>query len=120
MLPNHTLNKPDLKNYVIPMKELTVFLITLTVSVSSLILPTKAAMVNQGIDLTQNPLNKRDSPNSQVDGTPLTEISDSTSEATDPFELMQSEGFGKLKLSLTAAQVFELLGSPETKGEMNL
>ena len=44
----------------------------------------------------------------------------STSEETNPFELMASEFFGELKLGLTAAQVVEILGSPETKGETML
>ncbi|AFZ20931.1 hypothetical protein [Allocoleopsis franciscana] len=48
----------------------------------------------------------------------ITEIADSTSEAANPFELMQSEGFGELKLDLTASQVLEILGIPETKGEI--
>ena len=33
---------------------------------------------------------------------------------------MASEFFGELKLGLTAAQVVEILGSPETKGETKL
>ncbi len=102
------------------MKNLTAFFATITVSVSALILPAKAAMVGQGTDGTQNSLNVNDTPNSRVNSRPLTEIADSTSEAANPFELMESEGFGELKLSLTAAQVLELLGSPETKGETRL
>ncbi len=36
---------------------------------------------------------------------------------SNPFELMRLEGFGELKIDLTEAQIFELLGNPETKGE---
>ena len=102
------------------MKNLTIFFATITVSVSALILPAQAARVGQGTDPTQNPLNVNNTPNSRVNGTPLTEIADSTSEAANPFELMQSEGFGELKLDLIASQVLEILGSPETKGETML
>ncbi|GAB4192511.1 MAG: hypothetical protein Fur006_36990 [Coleofasciculaceae cyanobacterium] len=102
------------------MKSLTVFFATITVSVSALILPTQAEMVCQGTDLTESTLNVHKLSNGRVDGKLFTEISESASKATDPFELMKSEGFGQLKLDLTAAQVIEILGSPETKGESNL
>ncbi len=99
------------------MKNLTVFWATITVYVSVLSLPAQAARIGQGRETTQNPINVNNTLNNQVNGMPLTEIADSTSEAADPFELMQSEGFGELKLNLTASQVLEILGSPETKGE---
>lgn len=102
------------------MKNTTVFFATITVSVSTLILPAKAAMVGQRSDGNQNSLNVNETPNIRVNSSPLTEIANSNSEATNPFELMESEGFGELKLSLTAAQVLELLGRPETKGETKL
>ena len=102
------------------MKSLTVFFATITVSISALILPTQAEMVCQGTDSTGSTLNVHKLSNGRVDGKPFTEISESASEATDPFELMKSECFGQLKLDLTAAQVIEILGSPKTKGESNL
>ena len=51
--------------------------------------------------------------------TPAPIVQSENCEST-PFELMKSEGFGELKIDLTAAQVVELLGSPETKDEIVL
>ena len=102
------------------MKNLTFFGATITIFVSALSLPARAAMVGQGTDPTQNPINVNNTLNNQVNGTPLTEIADSTSEAAAPFKLMESEGFGELKLDLTATQVLEILESPETKGKTML
>ncbi|HBL60638.1 MAG TPA: hypothetical protein DDZ80_19945 [Cyanobacteria bacterium UBA8803] len=101
-------------------KNLTIFFVTSTVSIAALILLAQAEMVGQVTNSTENILNVRDTPNSWFAGKQLSETSDFNSEATDPFELMKLEGFGELKIGLTAAQVFELLGNPETRGEIRL
>lgn len=48
--------------------------------------------------------------------TPAPTLSSENCDST-PFKLMQVEGFGELTINITATQVFQLLGNPETKGE---
>jgi hypothetical protein len=93
----------------IAMKNLTSFGTTVAILLVAILLPIQATVIARSTDVTP-----------KLRQGQLIEIADLPAEARDPFELMHSEGFGELKLGLTAVQVLELLGSPETKGTATL